>query len=270
MQADPPSARTHMAGAQWRLFVDSAASGAENMARDHALMERAATSGEWTLRVYRWRTPTISLGRNQTARGLYDLDRVRGRGLDIVRRPTGGRAILHDHEITYSVTAPVADAGDLRASYDRINRLLVGALRTIGVDARIAGPDRRASLPGLAPCFDEPAAGELTVDGRKLAGSAQWRSGGALLQHGSILIADDQSVLNTLTLGQRSTIPAPATLTEALGRQPSFGEIAAALTGAVSRLEDPDAEPFAADDAFRARTSALVVRYMDDAWTWRR
>ena len=270
MQADPPSARTHMAGAHWRLFVDSAASGAENMARDHALMERAAMSGEWTLRVYSWHTPTISLGRNQTARGLYALDRVRGHGLEVVRRPTGGRAILHDREITYSVTAPTDGAGDLRASYNRINRLLVHALRGIGVDAQIASPDRRASSPGLAPCFDEPAAGELTVHGRKLAGSAQWRSDGALLQHGSILVGNDQSVLNSLTLGTQPPIPTPATLTQALGRPPSFGEIAAALTDAVFQLEDPDAEPLAADEAFRARTSVLVVRYMDVSWTWRR
>jgi len=259
-----------MSGVHWRLFIDSPASGAENMARDHALMERAAASGEWMLRVYAWRAPTVSLGRNQTARGLYDLERIRARGIGVVRRPTGGRAILHDREITYSVTAPTEAAGDLHASYERINRLLVHALRGLGVDARIAAPTSRAASPGLAPCFDEPAAGELTVNGRKLAGSAQWRAGGALLQHGSILIADDQSLLNQLTITERPPIPTPATLGEALGRAPEFREIAGALTEAVRQLEDPAAEPFTADEGFRARTSALVVRYMDDAWTWRR
>jgi len=259
-----------MSGVPWRLFVDSPASGAENMARDHALMERAASIGAWTLRVYAWNAPTISLGRNQTARGRYDLDRIRARGIGVVRRPTGGRAILHDREITYSVTAPTDGAGDLRASYERINRLLVDALRWMGVDARIAAPAGRAAAPGIAPCFDEPAAGELTVDGRKLAGSAQWRADGALLQHGSILIADDQSVLSELAAVAQPRIPAPATLADAMGRAPSFEEIAGALTASVRRLEDPDAEPFIADDGFRARTSALVVRYMDDAWTWRR
>jgi lipoyl(octanoyl) transferase len=240
------------------------------MARDHALMERAVLAGAWTLRVYTWRTPTISLGRNQTARGRYDLERIHARGIAVVRRPTGGRAILHDREITYSVTAPTEGAGDLRASYERINRLLVDALGSLGVDARIAAPASRAVAPGMSPCFDEPAAGELTVNGRKLAGSAQWRADGALLQHGSILIADDQSLLNELTIAEQPPIPTPATLADALGRAPEFREIAGALTESVRRMEDPDAEPFTADDGFRARTSALVVRYMDDAWTWRR
>src|SRR5205814_2393375 len=121
-------------------------------------------------------------------------------GLDVVRRPTGGRAILHDREITYSVTAPVRDAGDLRESYERINRLLLSALHSIGVSASVAVAATRSVAPGMAPCFDEPTPGELTLAGRKLAGSAQWRSEDALLQHGSILIADDQSLLATLTL----------------------------------------------------------------------
>src|SRR5205823_4966724 len=138
----------------------------------------------------------------------------------LVRRPTGGRAILHDREITYSVTAPVRDAGDLRESYERINRLLLSGLQSIGVSASVAAPATRSASPGMAPCFDEPAAGELTLDGRKLAGSAQWRSEDALLQHGSILIADDQSFLATLALDGPREISAPATLSEALGGAP--------------------------------------------------
>src|SRR5262245_57411885 len=108
---------------RWRFFATPPASGAENMAVDEALMERARTTGEWVLRVYSWAAPCVSFGRNQTARGRYDIERIRERGLDVVRRPTGGRAILHDPEITYSVTAPVGGAGDLRDSYSRINRV---------------------------------------------------------------------------------------------------------------------------------------------------
>src|SRR5215212_9280858 len=119
----------------WRLLVTPPASGADNMALDEALMERARETGEWVLRVYSWASPTISLGRNQTARGRYDLAAIHSRRLGVVRRPTGGRAILHHREITYSVTAPVADAGDLRASYERINRLLVAGLDSLVVTA---------------------------------------------------------------------------------------------------------------------------------------
>src|SRR5205814_871858 len=128
----------------WRLLVTQPLGGAENMAVDEALMERARSTGEWLLRVYSWARPTISLGRNQTARDRYNLARIRSEGLDVVRRPTGGRAILHAREITYSVTAPVVDAGDLRASYSRINRLLLSGLVRSGVQAELAGPDALA------------------------------------------------------------------------------------------------------------------------------
>jgi len=111
------------------MLLTPAAGGAENMALDEALMSRARETGEWTLRVYSWSRATISFGRNEAARRHYDPGRIGARDLAVVRRPTGGRAILHDREITYSVTAPAADAGDLRASYDRINTLLLGAFQ---------------------------------------------------------------------------------------------------------------------------------------------
>ena len=256
-------------GSHWRLLITPPSSGAENMALDEALMDRARRTGEWVLRVYSWVKPTISIGRNQTARGRYYLDRIADRGIDVVRRPTGGRAILHHREVTYSVTGPVSGAGDLRASYLRINRLLVAALESIGVCATPAAPTRRASAPGIAPCFDEPSAGELTVDGRKLAGSAQWRVDGALLQHGSILVQDDQSQLAELTVGG-ATIPPPATLGEALREPPSTATIADALFDAVRSYEDAVAEPIDVDEVLRAKSSVLVVRYLDSQWTWRR
>ena len=254
----------------WRYLVTPPATGADNMALDEALMQRAATSGEWVLRVYSWSQPTISLGRNQTARDRYDLDTIRERGYGIVRRPTGGRAILHHREITYSVTAPVHAAGDLRESYERINALLVDALHRLGVGVQVAAPRERAMAPGLTPCFDTPAAGELVVGAHKLAGSAQWRADGALLQHGSILIADDQTELAALTRTPMRAPPPPATLAAALGRAPSVGEVAAALIDTLRIREDAGVSELCPDDDLRARTRDLVVRYLDDDWTWRR
>ncbi len=241
------------------------------MALDEALMSRARETREWTFRVYSWATPTISLGRNQTAVGRYDLARIAERNLAVVRRPTGGRAILHDREITYSVTAPAdEDSGDLRTSYERINRILLDGLARIGVRAAVADVKSRASLPGMAPCFDEPSFGELVLDGRKLAGSAQWRSDGALLQHGSILIEDDQSVLAELAIGSQRSIPAPATLAAALGATPSIDSLSTAFATAVRELEDPHARNLEIDDRLRAQAGGLVVRYLDDEWTWRK
>ena len=83
------------------------------MAMDEALMAHASRTGQWVLRVYSWSAPTLSFGRNQVALNAYDRSRLAERGIDVVRRPTGGRAILHDREVTYSVVGPALDAGDL-------------------------------------------------------------------------------------------------------------------------------------------------------------
>ncbi|HMI47688.1 MAG TPA: hypothetical protein VK481_03375, partial [Gemmatimonadaceae bacterium] len=94
------------------------------MARDTALQARAARTGETVFSIYSWSHPTLSFGRNQPASGRYDLAKIHDAGIDVVRRPTGGRAILHHREITYSVTAPVKDAPPLRETYSRINQIL--------------------------------------------------------------------------------------------------------------------------------------------------
>src|SRR5678816_2888138 len=122
----------------------------------------------------------------------------------------------------------------------------------------------------MSPCFDEPSSGELTVGGRKLAGSAQWRADGALLQHGSILIEDDQSLLSTLAIGGGALPPPPATLSEALGHSPAVDDIADALAEAIERMEGVRPVALSIDPGLSARASALVVRYEDNAWTWRR
>ena len=241
------------------------------MAVDEALMEHARRTGEWTLRVYGWSAPTLSFGRNQTTAGAYDRQTLADRGIQVVRRPTGGRAILHHREVTYCVTGALANAGDLRESYGRINRLLLAAISALGVAATLASRTGRESSPGLAPCFDHPSAGELVVGGRKLVGSAQWRHDGALLQHGSILVEDDQSMVASLMTTDVAPTPAPATLRAALGRSPEPGEVASSLLFALER-EGADVAPFTshAADALAERVSALQTRYREDAWTWRR
>ena len=240
------------------------------MALDEALQERARATGECVLRIYTWLRPTLSFGRNQSARGTYDEARARGAGLALVRRPTGGRAVLHHREITYSVTAPAAGGAPLAESYARINRLLCDGLRRLGVAAEIAAGSGRAPRPGAAPCFETPTVGELVLGGRKLAGSAQWRDDGALLQHGSILVEDDQPAVATLLRRPAPSPPPAATLREALGRTPAVAEVAAALFEAVRALEDPDAAPLALDDTLTSRATTLRARYDDDRWTWRR
>ena len=255
----------------WRLLHTPAAGGAANMALDTALMRDALRHGGWTLRVYGWARPTLSFGRHQRARALYDPTQLDGAGVAVVRRPTGGRALLHDAEVTYSVAAPLAAAGSLRAAYDRINAILVHGLRTLGIDAAIAGSaEGRSVPPGASPCFAHPAPGEIVAGARKLAGSAQWRTGGALLQHGSILVAGDQRQVARLLREPSADPPPPATLSELLGRQVSTDEVARALFGAVRALEDPAAEVAPLDERIAADTRRLHAGFSDPAWTWRR
>lgn len=256
----------------WRYLVSEPLDGADNMAWDQALMARARRTGEAVLRVYAWRRPTLSLGRNQTARGAYDLPRAAELGVDIVRRPTGGRALLHHREVTYSVTAPEAFDATLRGAYDRINALLLAALRALGVPARLSGPKSRTPSPGLAPCFDEPAAGEIVVHGRKLVGSAQWRHDGALLQHGSILLHDDQGLIDRLLATPRAVVTPPAaTLARVLGEAPPFAAVARALVEAL-HAEYSGAEPLdpGADDALRDDAARAGDEFRREDWIWRR
>ncbi|MDQ3950320.1 MAG: lipoate--protein ligase family protein [Gemmatimonadota bacterium] len=254
---------------RWRLLLTDPASGPQNMALDEALMPRARTTGEWVLRVYSWSAPTLSLGRHQNARAAYDPETLAEAGIAVVRRPTGGRAVLHDREVTYSVTAPAIDAGALRESYERINRLVVDGLRSLGVAVEIA-ETARAPKPDLTPCFERPSPGELTAAGRKLAGSAQWREDGALLQHGSILVDGDQAPVSTLLRHPLAPPRAPATLRALIGRAPTVAAVAAALFDAVCRHEDRGATELAVDEALLEAAAVLRSRYEDAAWTWRR
>jgi lipoate-protein ligase A len=247
-------------------------SGAENMARDTALLARAARTGETVFSIYTWMRPTLSFGRNQTALRRYDVEKIRAAGMDTVRRPTGGRAILHDREVTYSVTAPLAGAPPLRETYARINQILLDGLARLGVSADLAAAGARAPAPTNRPCFEMPTEGELVVGGRKLVGSAQWRDEHGVLQHGSILVDDDQSSLSLLAANDfvnQETIPLPATLSSLLGRAPGTADVAGAMFEAVRTLEDPEAKELKEAD-IRGEALALLPKYLDEDWTWRR
>ena len=242
------------------------------MARDVALLARAARTGETVFSIYRWQTPTLSFGRNQPATGYYDLDKIRAASVDVVRRPTGGRAILHHREVTYSVTAPLRDGDTLHESYSRINRILLDGLSRLGVRASLAAPTERASIPGARPCFETPANGELVAEGSKLVGSAQLRDDKALLQHGSILIEDDQSSLASFvsnSVSGEASFPEPATLTELMGRTPCLEEVATAMFDAVRNLEHADATEMS-EEEIRPQALTHVQHFLNESWTWRR
>jgi len=180
--------------APWRLIVDGDLPGAHNMARDVAILE-AVSEGHSppTLRLYGWDPPCLTLGRHQGDEAA-DLAFCAAEGIDVVRRPTGGRALLHHLELTYAVVAPLGRGPlprGLQEAYRMICGALVQAMGALGVKAELTGGDVNLQLPGprsTVPCFEAPAGGEVVVGGRKLIGSAMRAHGSAILQHGAIVL----------------------------------------------------------------------------------
>lgn len=257
-------------GGELRRLVDRPAPGAWNMAVDEALLE-TARSGEPTVRFYRWEPGCLSFGRNQTARGRYDPDAVREAGIDVVRRPTGGRAVFHHREVTYSVAAPTGAWGSLKDCYLRINQALAHGLRELGVPADVVEPGgERAPRPTTRACFSDPVAGEVTVGGGKLVGSAQWREDGAFVQHGSILTHDDQRVAEELRLEQGMSTVRAASLSDWLDPLPPFEDIVLALAEGFEVEFGIPVRPAEMSPAEHGRARSLRARYESPDWTWRR
>jgi lipoate-protein ligase A len=255
----------------WRLLRVPPRPGAENMARDAGLMDRARLTGEAVFSVYGWSEPTLSFGRNQTARDLYDRRAIESRGIGVVRRPTGGRALLHHREITYSVASPIAPGDSLSMSYAAINKVLIRGLHHLGVEVSESSGVPQSAPPGIEPCFSLPAAGELVTAEGKLVGSAQVRADGALLQHGSILVDDDQATITDLLLKREDEgmSPRPATLRATLGREVSLDEAADALFEAVAEHFETQCDPISADEVAEF-TATHMDRFGSELWTWRR
>ena len=245
------------------------------MALDVALA-RLARDGEGVLRIYRWSRPTLSLGRNQPARDRYDPMAAARLGAEIVRRPTGGREVMHDRELTYAVVAPLAALGGLREAYRTVNDALLAALRSLGVAAKRAARGKRPPDPGAGPCFGRPAEGEVVVRGRKLVGSAQARFGKVLLQHGSLLLGRP-SVPMTALAGAARGAPAVAnasdgaiTLAELLSCEPGFPAVAAAVEASLAATLGGEWARGEASAREREVAAALLPHYESVSWTWRR
>lgn len=244
------------------------------MAVDDALAEGVAGGGAAAIRVYRWAPPCLSLGRNQPARGHYDSEGLAARGVEVVRRPTGGRAVLHDQELTYSVVVPEGILGGPRASYAAINRGIVSGLRRLGVAASVQpSTGRRATAPSLAPCFGDAAEGEVMIAGRKLVGSAQRHHNGVLLQHGSLPLQGDASPPPDALRAPGPAADKPeasVSLGSLCDPLPTWAALVAALRAGWEealgiRLVD---SPLLAVE--RQRAEVIAEGYRDPAWTWHR
>lgn len=181
----------------WRLLIHPPAPGAYNMAVDEAIL-LAHSRGEVppTLRLYRWDPPAVSIGFSQNLSRKVDEGRCRNLGIGIVRRPTGGRAVLHDKELTYSVVISLGLLpGSVLETYKFLSTGLLAGIKSLGLQAKIEDKPVKSTNPGSPACFDSASWYEIEVSGRKLVGSAQTRRKGVLLQHGSVLLDFDSAML---------------------------------------------------------------------------
>lgn len=279
LTTEPAVLRPEGRAVAWRVLVTPPAPGPWNMAVDEAIAEaHAAGLVPPTLRLYGWAPPALSLGYFQP---LADVDEqaCERAGVDIVRRLTGGRAILHDQELTYSVVLREQWLpGSVTAVYRALAAALVRGLSRLGDGIRLQ-PERRArEAAATAACFDRPASYEVTAKGRKLAGSAQTRKHGCILQHGSIpLMLETAAIFQLLRLPpaeqerQAAHLAGQAiSLTEAVGRELSWSEAAAALAAGWEQefgLRMQEGQLTATE---QERAAALVAeKYGNRAWTAR-
>jgi lipoate-protein ligase A len=268
----------------WRLILSSPASGAGNMALDEAILDGIVGPGQPpTLRLYAWQPACLSLGMAQPAEEVNRSGLV-ARGWELVRRPTGGRAILHAEELTYSVVAGVERAevsGGVLESYRRISRALVAGLQVLGLAVEVRAEEPARETGEADPvCFQVPSAYEILAAGRKLVGSAQVRRLRAVLQHGSIPLAGDLGAIcealkypdeAARAHAQGRVRARAATVSALLRRRVAWREAAEALIegfrsalGVEFERSEPTAEELQRADELRAR------KYESPAWTDRR
>jgi len=278
----------------WRLLIDQPADGAANMARDEALLStQAVGAAQPTLRLYRWRSAYLSLGRFQRADAIDQAACARA-DVAIVRRPSGGRALLHDAELTYAIIAradnPLFGDQSIIATYRQISLALLAGLRRLGVAVELAGAandqgrtmnDESSSSSSLvvrpssrssAACFDTPAAYELIVAGRKLVGSAQTRRDGSILQHGAIPLTAHAERLAALLRQPPDDLGAKMiALDQAAGRRIEFDELADALIAGFRAdwgIAFERGELSAQEQ--REEQRLIAEKYTDERWTYGR
>jgi lipoyl(octanoyl) transferase len=270
--------------ATWRLLKTPPSAGAWNMAVDEAILEAAGSgNARPTLRLYAWEPACLSLGYAQPA---GDIDRLRLAqvGWDIVRRPTGGKAILHTDELTYSVIGPPAEprlSGSVIESYRRLSEALLVALQELGLPAA-AQPEKQLMQDRASEgpvCFEVPSNYEIVVNGKKLVGSAQARRKAGVLQHGSLPLYGDLARITRVLVFEDETdrqgaaarvLQRATTVETVLGKQPSWQEAAQAFQHAFSEVLELVLEEDELSPAEVSRAKQLVdEKYSSDIWTYR-
>jgi len=267
---------------KWRLLTTPPARGDWNMALDEAILEYAGSNHSLpTLRLYAWDPPCLSLGYAQTFADV-DITALQARGWHVVRRATGGKAILHTDELTYSVTGPETEprlAGSVLESYNRLAKALLVALHELDLLVQVKEGKADSSGATNPVCFEVPSTYEITANGKKLIGSAQARRQMGVLQHGSLPLAGD---LRRITQALRfpdevsrhhaaDRLLARATTIESItGQVISWETAAQAFISAFKSVLNIQLEPDKPSPSEISRAKELVQqKYADPKWTER-
>jgi len=266
----------------WRLLITPPARGAWNMAVDEAILEAAGRGDSLpTLRLYAWKPACLSLGYAQSSQDV-DVRRLKANGWEVVRRATGGRAILHTNELTYSVTAPPDEPrvlGSVLESYSRLAGALIAALRALGLPVEVEEHAAPASAAKGPVCFEVPSAYEIVVGGKKLVGSAQARKKEGVLQHGTFPLSGDLTRITQALVfpdeqaraAAAQKLLARATTAESVTGQVIAWETAAqAFVNAFERELGLTFERGQLSEGEKARAEELVqIKYDHPAWAER-
>ncbi|MDY6873647.1 MAG: lipoate--protein ligase family protein [Chloroflexota bacterium] len=267
----------------WRVIEHPPARGAWNMAVDEAILESVYSGGSLpTLRLYAWQPACLSLGRTQPF-AEANMQALQARGWDIVRRPTGGRAILHTDELTYAVIAPNLEprvSGGVLESYLRLSRALLGALRNLGLTPEANETAAKPASGKFNPvCFEVPSNYEITVDGKKLIGSAQARRMEGILQHGALPLTGDLTrIITALQFenkeaqekAERGLLAHATTVETITGEAPAWEDASKAFKQAFSDTLNLDLTPGGLSEAERERAQVLMeTKYSQASWTER-
>lgn len=264
----------------WRLLITPPARGAWNMAVDQAILEHIGAGHSLpTLRLYAWEPACLSLGHAQP---FADVDRARlkGRGWEAVRRATGGRAILHTDELTYSITGSADEpvlVGGVLESYNRLAQALLLAVKNLGLPVEMKEERINGNAPPNPVCFEVPSTYEITVGGKKLIGSAQARKKEGVLQHGSLPLTGDLTrICQALVFDSESArevasqrlLARATTVESALGRAVSWETAAQAFVHAFETQLGLCFEKGELSESESRRAEELIKeKYAHPSWT---
>lgn len=273
----------------WRFIHSGMGSPSFNMALDEALLDwNSAGKMPPVIRFYGWDPATLSIGYFQKVDKEINLEAVKENGLGFVRRPTGGRGVLHEHELTYSVIVPEEHPQmpkTVTEAYRVISEGVLCGFQQLGLEAYFAVPRSKEEKdmlknPRSSVCFDAPSWYELVVEGRKVAGSAQTRQKGVILQHGSILLDLDEDKLFSLfkysnervkERMQRAFSSKAVAINELTNKAITYEDAVVAFKKGFEQGLDIILEPYELNDEEMAYVEKLAKeRYENDQWTFKR